>query len=339
MASAGGRGGASVPDRGQLDKDDVLAALSVESVLDFYAVEVDHRGRWLRGRTCPGCGEHKRGREAFAVEVEAGRFKCHKCGAGGDLLDLVALCEGLDPRRDFPRVVEMAAQIAGVSAPLPDAERERRREERRVAAEARRRAEAQRRADAEARAPGVWESLRRDDARGRAYLRSRMLETVAGEVRYTERSVCLRLRQLDGRVTNIVGRRFDGAEPKIRGISGCRTFGTFGDLRKLAATSGPIVLVEGFGDYLSGRVLWPERLIIGAHGAGNLPGLAEGLAPSCIERGLVIVPHLDDVGLRRSDEAIASLVRGGVRADQVEILDVGTVVGATDLNDYLRGQS
>ena len=40
---------------------------------------------------------------------------CFGCGAGGDVLSLVAAARGLDTRRDFPRVVELAADLAGGS--------------------------------------------------------------------------------------------------------------------------------------------------------------------------------------------------------------------------------
>ena len=40
---------------------------------------------------------------------------CFGCGVGGDVLSLVAAARGLDTRRDFPRVVELAADLAGGS--------------------------------------------------------------------------------------------------------------------------------------------------------------------------------------------------------------------------------
>jgi hypothetical protein len=42
------------------------------------------------------------------------RVHCFGCGRGGDALHLVAAARGLDVRRDFKRVLEEAAQIAGV---------------------------------------------------------------------------------------------------------------------------------------------------------------------------------------------------------------------------------
>jgi hypothetical protein len=40
---------------------------------------------------------------------------CFGCGVGGDVLSLVAAARGLDTRRDFGRVVEIAADLAGGS--------------------------------------------------------------------------------------------------------------------------------------------------------------------------------------------------------------------------------
>jgi hypothetical protein len=40
---------------------------------------------------------------------------CFGCGVGGDVLSLVAAARGLDTRRDFGRVVELAADLAGGS--------------------------------------------------------------------------------------------------------------------------------------------------------------------------------------------------------------------------------
>lgn len=45
------------------------------------------------------------------------RVRCFGCGASGDVLSLVAAVHGLDVRRDFVRVLDLAATIAGVSAP------------------------------------------------------------------------------------------------------------------------------------------------------------------------------------------------------------------------------
>lgn len=54
---------------------------------------------------------------SFTVYPDGG-FKDHKLGDAGDVFGLIALGEGLDIRTDFPRILEIAAGIAGVG-PLP----------------------------------------------------------------------------------------------------------------------------------------------------------------------------------------------------------------------------
>lgn len=44
------------------------------------------------------------------------RVKCHGCGWSGDVLHLIAEVNQLDLRRDFARVVELGAQLGGVTA-------------------------------------------------------------------------------------------------------------------------------------------------------------------------------------------------------------------------------
>jgi hypothetical protein len=44
------------------------------------------------------------------------RVKCHGCGWSGDVLHLIAEVNGLDLQRDFRKVVELGAQLGGISA-------------------------------------------------------------------------------------------------------------------------------------------------------------------------------------------------------------------------------
>jgi DNA primase len=46
------------------------------------------------------------------------RAHCFGCKAGGDVLSLVAAVHRLDPRRDFVRVLDIAATLAGIAAPV-----------------------------------------------------------------------------------------------------------------------------------------------------------------------------------------------------------------------------
>ncbi len=135
----------------------------------------------------------------------------------------------------------------------------------------------------------------------------------------------------------MVGRRFDGGEPKVRGLAGCGTLGAFGNARLLHRTIGPVVVVESFADWLSARVLWPERLVLGAHGAGRLPEVATiaGELAGPAQRGLLFVPHDDDVGRRQVRRATKAAAAAGVPEEDQEVFLVGHPF--KDLNDYLRG--
>lgn len=94
-----------------LNRDTVLAALRVEDVLQHFGIPGQWRGRWLRSRRCPK-SDHDG--EAFGISRDS-RWHCHSCDQGGDLLRLVAFGHGLDPRTDFQRTLEIAAEIAGVT--------------------------------------------------------------------------------------------------------------------------------------------------------------------------------------------------------------------------------
>lgn len=93
-----------------LDRDTVVSALRAEDVAAHYGITGSWRGRWLRSSRC-AVADH--GGEAFGISRD-GRFHCWSCDTGGDLLKLIALGEKLDLRSDFPKVLEIAASIAGV---------------------------------------------------------------------------------------------------------------------------------------------------------------------------------------------------------------------------------
>jgi hypothetical protein len=92
------------------DRGDVLAALRAEDVANHLGIKGPWRGRWMRSRRC---GRTDHGTDAFGLARD-GMWHCHACDEGGDLLKLVAVGEGIDIRADFPKVLELAAQIAGV---------------------------------------------------------------------------------------------------------------------------------------------------------------------------------------------------------------------------------
>lgn len=93
-----------------LDRATVLAQLRAEDVIQHFAIPGQWRGRWLRSSRC-AVTDH--GTDAFGIARD-GHWHCWACDTGGDLLRLVAIGEKLDMRSDFPRILEIAAAIAGV---------------------------------------------------------------------------------------------------------------------------------------------------------------------------------------------------------------------------------
>jgi DNA primase len=88
------------------------------------------RGEWWREG--PGvivrCPLHG-GRSCHVIEGSDGTvgFNCYGCNETGDALDLIAAVHGFDARQNFPRVLSIAAQLAGVTlaprgtrAPAPE---------------------------------------------------------------------------------------------------------------------------------------------------------------------------------------------------------------------------
>lgn len=76
---------------------EIKSRVTLAQVLRSYQVD------WLRGS---GRGQYRgrcpihrgQGREAFHVHLERGVFHCFACGAGGNVLDLVAAMEGCSIR-------------------------------------------------------------------------------------------------------------------------------------------------------------------------------------------------------------------------------------------------
>lgn len=96
----------------RVDRETVLAHLCAEDVVRHLAIEGTWRGRWLRSRRC-GVTDHSS--DAFGISRD-GFWHCWSCGDGGDLLSLIATAERLDINADFPRVLALAAGLAGVDS-------------------------------------------------------------------------------------------------------------------------------------------------------------------------------------------------------------------------------
>ena len=88
-------------------------AVSIEAVLSDLDLSLERNGGHLQG-DCP-TGHRSQGGKCFYVNTEANYFTCFKCGAGGDVVDLVQLVEGLE----FREALRWIADKVGASFLAP----------------------------------------------------------------------------------------------------------------------------------------------------------------------------------------------------------------------------
>jgi len=91
-----------------VDPGEVCSRLGIDEGARRQARGLLIRCPWHADRI-PSCSVRQAEDETIAV-------KCFGCGATGDVFDLVAAGNGLDARRNFPRVLELAMDLAGVSS-------------------------------------------------------------------------------------------------------------------------------------------------------------------------------------------------------------------------------
>lgn len=315
----------------KLDLDEVRSELRIVDVINHHGIKVHRSGRKLRASVCPKCGASS---SSDAIEFNPARDSWGHFGRGkseggdcfGDALSLVAVCAGLDIKRDFPAVLEAAAKIAGVEArQLTEEERAQRRAYRaqRDAQRAREAEieEAKALAESRLKASARWKSLGHNTktSTARAYLRHRGLATDALFDHDYVRSdlpgnIVVPLYSIDdSELINVVTRKNSDDEPKVIGLPGCPTSGTLCGRIADIEQGSTVIITEGVIDTLTAVTIWCGRVVLGAHGAGRLSMIVETAAPIVKARGgkLVLVPHADDVGQR-------CMVRAGEAA-----LDVG----------------
>jgi hypothetical protein len=101
-------------------------------------------------------------------------------------------------------------------------------------------------------------------------------------------------------------------EPKVTGLKGCPTAGTLLGTVSTIAPDRPAVVVEGVADALTAALGWPEATVLGAHGACNLPAVAQVAARIAVRRRarLVLVPHNDRTGHDAAVEASLGKTNG-----------------------------
>ncbi len=320
----------------RVQREDVIHALRIDLVIGRYGIKGRRSGREFRTKLCPSCG--LRSRDSVVINLDTGRWIDHAHGCSGDAFALIAGFEGLDAKTQFSKVLELAAEIAGVVAVSDPTERARRRTDVARREELRREAEAseneQRRQDAIKRATACWGRLACSSSRGESYLLSRGVADVRGRglVRFTDDGdIAVALNSADSEIINVVRRRISG-EPKVLGMAGCPTAGTLVDPIADIAHGRDVVLVEGVFDALTARIAWPSAVVLGAHGAGNLPGIAEAAARriAVARTRLLLVPHADEAGERAMIAAGRIAIAAGLQLSaSLVVIDCG----AKDLND------
>lgn len=98
---------------GRVDLDSLRAAFGdEESACRLLGLDARRSGR----RVFVSCPAHAERTPSCAIETRDGLlvWRCHGCGAGGGVLDLVAAVEGLDIRTDVGAVIRRAAEIVGL---------------------------------------------------------------------------------------------------------------------------------------------------------------------------------------------------------------------------------
>lgn len=335
---------------GALSADAVRAVLTGEQVLAFYSVET-RGGRTMQLRECPRCKRRQR-RIAVKVDRDTGRW-IHHSGPGGaavckgDALELVAAFEGLDAKRDFPRVLDRAAQIACVAPDIDSAELARIRAAHQAAREARDRRAADERIRGEVMVPELWDALYQRHRRGEAYLAGRGLDSAAlrdrGDVVrfYPDGSPAVRLHSFEGVPINIVRRRLAG-EPKILALDLGDLLGLGDDVVGTLATRGTLggrigdvdpdgadvaILVEGVADTLAAFLAFPGCAVVGANGWREMPPVAAAIAPRLVAaRGWLLVAVDDDEqGVAGAGDAMrAATYAGLVLGGSVRAIELGS---------------
>ena len=304
--------------------DEIRAALIAQParVLKHFDVDFQDRGSELRTRNCPACGP--RSSRAVCISADTGTWFCHPHGCHGDVLDLVAGYAGLNSRTAFPRVLELGAVIAGVSADHDHRERDRRRLEQQRQAEARRRQDAEQRAAKRRAIEAEWATMARRHPAGERYLRDRGLEpdrlhAVPDLLRYTVNGEpALALRDLaTGETAGLQWRKLTG-NPKIHTASGSQVArsalaGRLSDLDPAGADVA--VAVEGLADTLAAHLQWPGCAIFGAPGAAQLPTIVAAVAHRVREVGGWLLMAIDDdeAGVKAAAQAIVEAVDAGLR--------------------------
>ena len=99
-------------------------ALDMRQLAERYGAEFRVVRQSILWANCPFPFHNER-TPSFTVRPHTNHFYCYGCGKGGDPLRFIQIAEGLTAQTDFPKALEIGAQLGGVAADLDDRERER----------------------------------------------------------------------------------------------------------------------------------------------------------------------------------------------------------------------
>lgn len=330
----------------RIDADEVAASLNADDVITACGLQARRAGRAWRLSQCPKCGQKSETKSIAIFKSRKGGWiwKHHSGGCGGGMMDLVAACHGIDRKTDFPKLLDICASIAHVPArPLTDAEREARRAYRQQQEAQQRLDEEAVLADQRATAQREWARIanNRRHTEGEAYLRQRGLD--AGElvgrglVRFSSRGdICVPLYGFGGELITVTRRLLKPlGKLKVLVQKGGTQRGTLLFRCSDIAPGHDVVIAEGIFDALTAAYLWPERVVLGAGGVGQLVPVMLNVAKRVRRAGvrLWLIPDRDDIGQARAADAINIARRAGLAPGvDLQLLDVSP---HHDLNEAL----
>lgn len=306
---------------------------ALPGMLDALGASYRRRGGELRTRLCPTCGE--RSTDCVCIEAATGRWIDHAHGCRGDVFALVAGLAGLDVARDYPKVVKLTAELAGLTSEQ-DPERERRITERRRAEDDRRRREQAEQARLVAEMADRWTALDRRSNVGERYLAGRGLDPKelrdrGDVVRFSPGGdPAVALRDLaSGAIVGIQYRKLSGDGGKLRCERGSQLAGSA--LSGRASELDPdgvdvAVIVEGLADVLAAHLAFPGCAIFGAAGWQQLERIAGAIAPRVMEcRGWLLISVDDDEqGVTGAAAATNAAREAGLTLDRdLHLLELG----------------
>lgn len=100
---------------GWIDYKKLKETTNIQTVLDHYHIELKTKGKQATG-FCPLPTHEGEGNSpSFSVNLTKGIFRCFGCGAKGNVIDLVAFKEGLNPadKKEFRQAAQRLQEISG----------------------------------------------------------------------------------------------------------------------------------------------------------------------------------------------------------------------------------